>query len=185
MVNRVAELGLGSHDCRDNCSRRSNHLTASAWRVNSRDSRRASSITHQCHEHAVPTRHFRRNSFNAPTRTRTRDSSLGPRRDRPLHHQGFVHNMSIIKAEYDILDLRNTVHEPTTFSPAVTLASYLKDAGAARDVRATLSNSRIPGGGQVIVRERPRGYRVEYGAASNPAATGDVRIQRAIMPRAR
>ena len=27
-------------------------------------------------------------ALDAPTRTRTRDSSLGPRRDRPLHHQG-------------------------------------------------------------------------------------------------
>ena len=125
-----------------------------------------------------------RNSFNAPTRTRTRDSSLGPRCDPPLHHQGFVHNRDIIKTEYDILDLRNIVHEPTTFSPAVTLASYLKDAGAGRDVRATLPNSRMPGGGQVIVRERPRDYRVEYSATRNPAAAGDVRKQRAIMPRA-
>ena len=117
-----------------------------------------------------------RNSFDAPTRTRTRDSSLGPRRDRPLHHQGFVHNRSIIKTEYDILDLRNMVHEPTTFSPAVTLASYLKDAGAGRDVRATLPNSRMPGGGQVIVRERPRDYRVEYSAATQPLpATSECR----------
>jgi hypothetical protein len=29
-----------------------------------------------------------RHSLSAPTRTRTRDSSLGPRCDRPLHHQG-------------------------------------------------------------------------------------------------
>jgi hypothetical protein len=70
---------------------------------------------------------------------------------------------------------------------AISASADRKWCHSIHDSRRTMirrqTEDTMPGGGEVIDRERRRDYRVEYSAASNPAAAGDVRMRRAIMPR--
>src|SRR5947199_75810 len=92
--------------------------------------------------------------IDAPTRTRTRNSSLGPRRDLPLHHQGRIFESFRISAQ-PIEPSTHAVHcgpIPVWGSlPApITMAcrsghprriTYLRDAGAGINVRAASPDS--------------------------------------------